>query len=29
MILHGIVKFASRRMVFWIHRGRDERILGV
>lgn len=29
MSLHGIVKFASRRTVFWIDRGRDERVLGV
>ena len=29
MSLHGIVKFASRRTVFWINRGRDERVLGV
>jgi NitT/TauT family transport system permease protein len=27
--LHGIVKYASRRTVFWINRGQDERILGI
>ena len=27
--LHGIVKFLSRRTVFWINRNRDERVLGL
>lgn len=27
--LHGIVKFVSRRTVFWINRERDEKVLGI
>ncbi|HEY5607258.1 MAG TPA: ABC transporter permease [Alphaproteobacteria bacterium] len=27
--LHGIVKFISRRTVFWVNRDRDEKILGI
>jgi NitT/TauT family transport system permease protein len=29
LTLHGVVKFLSRRTVFWINRDRDEPVLGL
>ena len=29
LTMHGLVKYLSRRTVFWINRERDEKVLGV